>query len=339
MDEDNNTLMQENDGNAASILSKQTRLELEERGLRYRIDRHARILVLMFPLFVIFGAFAINEHNFGEDASMRGLILICSAALLTALYQLVQIIRKKRRLRIIECEKRSEEEALACKKKIKRHDITALVLTLAVLLGGISFYAWRQHENHLQVVAVYEQAVALVDNGAFEKAKVLLEQIEEEGYQDTEPLICLCKAHHYVSLTTSENDFYYNSAYNTMEDVVFHHQTPEQMATINAFLDELEHHHQELEIIIQQRKEELEREREKERARKAREEAEKNKKNWYYTGGYYSSSSSRRKSYGDDDEDPYYADEFADPEDFYDWYAEDFDSYEDAEDYYYSHTW
>ncbi len=29
--------------------------------------------------------------------------------------------------------------------------------------------------------------------------------------------------------------------------------------------------------------------------------------------------------------------DYADPEDFYDWYRDDFDDYEDAEDYYYSH--
>ena len=59
------------------------------------------------------------------------------------------------------------------------------------------------------------------------------------------------------------------------------------------------------------------------------------------SGGLYSSGSrkettTKKKTYYDDD--PYNARDFADPEDFYDYYYDDFEDYEEAYDYFYEHN-
>lgn len=59
------------------------------------------------------------------------------------------------------------------------------------------------------------------------------------------------------------------------------------------------------------------------------------------SGGSYSASANRpvattKKAYYDND--PYNARDFADPEDFYDYYYDDFEDYEEAYDYFYEHN-
>ena len=299
----------------------------EELDLQNDIELHEKIMLWMIPVMALFGAAAAGyylDESFGLFAAMA---FIFSAALIVFLCQIVQIIHKKRQLKILDCESQSPEKAKICRRRFKRRNIFALIFILILCACGIAV----QIHLHHQMVTVYMQAQSLVDAGDFEQATSLLKQIKEADYRDTEALLLLCQSH--MEMDAEE----YSDAHFDIKRAYFRFQTPEQMKVIEEFRTSVNTKYDEyIRLITKKYLDEQKKKDEQEQLELQRKEFER-----YYLSGsssYSSGSSKSGKKNDEPEEDPYYADEFADAEDFYDWYADDFDSFEDAENYYYSHS-
>lgn len=99
------------------------------------------------------------------------------------------------------------------------------VLGIVLVLGAI----WMI--RFLQTARTYSDAEQLISAGQYQEALDDLKAIESNHYLDTEALIILCQAH--LKYEDGEGV----SAYTALKNTIFQHQSQEQMAEINAFMN------------------------------------------------------------------------------------------------------
>lgn len=305
----------------------------------------------------------------GSERSTAAKWLIAGAVIVIVLILFAYAADTARKLRVLRAYREQylqslspTERAAADNRRRKTSWLIAGVIA-ALLLALLVALLVRSANT----AAVYRDAETLIAAGAYDEALTTLETIRERGYQDTDALMLLCRAHQEYDSGRAVD------AYHTMQRVRFNHLSQEQRSEVDAFRQTLR---DEYDAYIHRLAERQQAEYERVQSlpfpavgqfvTKSQLDGMKWEGNdnhtfsvsttvYLYIGGNTkyrlwitdyncikkvvevsgsgSGGSSGKTSF---DTGPS-VEGFSHPEDFYDWYPDDFVDFEDAEAYYYAH--
>ncbi len=192
----------------------------------------------------------------------------------------------------------------------KRAVIASVIFAVAIMVAIVASCIVSSVKTH-NIHTSYDKAERLIAEEKFDSALELLKAIEKSDYKDTKALINYCTAHKYYE----EGD--YLSCFGILElHTKFRYQSEEQLEKINRLKDD----------ALDKSWEKIKKE---ESEKKKDEDEDEEDTGFFPSGGYHSKN---------DDDDPYNADDYAHPDDFYYDHYDDFFDYYEAEDYYNEHN-